>query len=283
MKIKRYIQLSIVSALLSTPLPLLAGNLNSPAAPGNASSAMCTLNDIWDRLKGTTTDIPTSSSFNEPTSGPGSTMHTLTDICNELDTVMDAIPSNPALVHATGETGSTGVAWPNPRFTVNTTVDNNSDGDCDDEGETCAGTVTDNLTGLIWLANANCTDLTGVDGTTGKANWDTAKTAASGLTGGTCGLASEFNAGDWRLPSVNELQSLVHYGFFSPPVPNTAGTGQWTTDGQPFSGVQTDYYWSSTTLASSSSNAWRVHLGYGYVNGYDKAITFYVWPVRGGV
>jgi hypothetical protein len=54
---------------------------------------------------------------------------------------MDAIPSNQALVHATSESGSTGVAWPNPRFT------DNSD-----------GTVTDNLTGLIWLKNANCTD-----------------------------------------------------------------------------------------------------------------------------
>ena len=32
-----------------------------------------------------------------------------------------------------------GVAWPNPRFT--------------DNGN---GTVTDNLTGLIWLKNANC-------------------------------------------------------------------------------------------------------------------------------
>jgi hypothetical protein len=32
-----------------------------------------------------------------------------------------------------------GVAWPNPRFT--------------DNGD---GTITDNLTGLIWLKNANC-------------------------------------------------------------------------------------------------------------------------------
>ena len=55
----------------------------------------------------------------------------------------------PAPVHKTGQTTSyatgddgdleKGVAWPNPRFT------DNSD-----------GTVTDNLTGLIWLKNANC-------------------------------------------------------------------------------------------------------------------------------
>ena len=43
--------------------------------------------------------------------------------------------------YATGDDGDLekGVAWPNPRFT--------------DNGN---GTVTDNLTGLIWLKNANC-------------------------------------------------------------------------------------------------------------------------------
>jgi hypothetical protein len=39
---------------------------------------MCTLDGIWDRLKGNTTDIPTPSGFDEPTSAPGSTRHTLT-------------------------------------------------------------------------------------------------------------------------------------------------------------------------------------------------------------
>jgi len=42
-----------------------------------------------------------------------------------------------------------GVPFPNPRFTAN--VDQNGDGDCTDGGETCDGTVTDNLTRLIWL------------------------------------------------------------------------------------------------------------------------------------
>jgi hypothetical protein len=49
MKIKHYAQLGLVSILLSTPLPLLAGNLNSPAAPTDAGSAMYTLEDIYKR------------------------------------------------------------------------------------------------------------------------------------------------------------------------------------------------------------------------------------------
>ena len=48
------------------------------------------------------------------------------------------VPLNPALDGSDGALQK-GVAWPNPRFT-----DNNN------------GTVTDNLTGLIWLKNANC-------------------------------------------------------------------------------------------------------------------------------
>ena len=47
-----------------------------------------------------------------------------------------------------------GVEWPDVRFTTN--VDNNGDGDCVDVGENCDGTVTDNLTGLMWLKNVTC-------------------------------------------------------------------------------------------------------------------------------
>ena len=30
-------------------------------------------------------------------------------------------------------------------------------------------------------------------------------------------------AGEWRVPNVRESQSLVHYGFDSPAVPDTSG------------------------------------------------------------
>ena len=308
MKIKRYLKLSLVSVFLTTPLPLLAGSLEPTDAPTSYSGY--TLQEICNRLD--TGTAGSQSTFQEPAAAPGSTGCTLNEVMTKApaedntngsapgDVATDktfwglrtdgtwgpqtgtaTIATNPAPVHATGESSSTGVAWPNPRFTINTTADNNSDGDCDDEGETCAGTVTDNLTGLIWLADANCTALPGVYGTTGKADWSTAKTAASGLTGGTCGLATEFKVDDWRLPSVNELQSLAHYGFYDPAVPNTAGTAKWTTDGQPFSGVQSGKYWTATTHAFSTTYAWIVDLKDGSVNAYGKTFAYYVWPVRG--
>ena len=83
-----------------------------------------------------------------------------------------------------------GVAWPNPRFTDNSN-----------------GTVTDNLTGLIWLKNANCF---------GTQTWANALSAANTLNSGECGLTDGSAEGDWRLPNVREQQSLIDYGRFQP-------------------------------------------------------------------
>jgi len=52
--------------------------------------------------------------------------------------------------------------------------------------------------------------------------------------------------------------------------------------GHPFTGVQSYYYWSSTTEASSTDLAWGVYLVSGDVSLGSKTFTSYVWPVRGG-
>ena len=126
------------------------------------------------------------------------------------------------------------------------------------------GIVTDTLTGLIWLRNADCFDLR---------IWTTALTDANTLASGSCGLTDGSSAGDWRLPNVREMQSLIDYGEYNPALP----------DGHPFTGVRSSAYWLSTTVASSTSNAWYVALSSGGVGGgASKALTGYVWPVRGG-
>ena len=157
-----------------------------------------------------------------------------------------------------------GVAWPNPRFT------DNKD-----------GTVTDNLTGLIWLKNAGCTKFWATD-TTGdnKRDWNGALTAANKLKSGFCGLNDGSVAGDWRLPNSKELHSLIDLRFDTPALPNTAGTGQWT-EGHPFSSVAS-YYWSSSTRASATTYAWYVYMYCGIVYCDSKGNGQCVWPVRGG-
>jgi len=159
--------------------------------------------------------------------------------------------------YETGDDGDLqmGVVWPNPRFTDN-----------------ADGTITDNLTRLIWLKDANCF---------GVRNWGNALSDVNGLANGTCGLTDGSTAGDWRLPNVRELLSLIHYGFYSPALPNTTGTGQWTA-GDLFTDQISSYYWSSTTNTDSTSGAWGVYFDYGDMDHGQKSGDFYVHAVRGG-
>ena len=150
-----------------------------------------------------------------------------------------------------------GVAWPDPRFTANGN-----------------GTVTDNLTGLIWLQDGNCKEF--FDDDTIGVNfrpWDDALTAANNLSTGKCGLTDGSAAGDWRLPNVRELQSLIDYGRAIPAYP----------EGNLFTNILSANYWSSTTNANDTDFAWFVSFYYGSVNHYgNKSSSYYVRAVRSG-
>jgi hypothetical protein len=149
---------------------------------------------------------------------------------------------------STGQDGEirAGEAWPSTRFT-----DNNN------------GAITDNLTGLVWLKNPSCFS--------GFRTWGAALNAANGLKAGDCGLADGSGAGNWRLPNVNELESLLNAG-----VSNSA---TWL-NGQGFTNVQGDTYWSSTH--GSNDEAWHVHMGSGSIASSSTTGGVRMWPVRGG-
>jgi hypothetical protein len=138
-----------------------------------------------------------------------------------------------------------GVAWPTPRFTDNSN-----------------GTVTDKLTGLIWLKNANYFI---------ARTWTQALGDCNGLADGTAGLHDGSQKGEWRLPNVRELQSLIDYGRSFPALP----------EGHPFS-WDPARYWSSTTSATSTTNAWTVEFSGGDADISSKSDNCGVWPVRGG-
>jgi hypothetical protein len=160
--------------------------------------------------------------------------------------------------YAAGDDGEiqAGVTPPTPRFK------NNGD-----------GTVTDKLTGLMWLKQDDCL---------GPVSWAQALMAASTLVSGRCGLSDRSKAGDWRLPNVRELLSLVDFGFSSPALSNTDGTAQWS-EGDVFSGSPSRGYWTSTTRDASPGSAWLVEMGEGYaMPQLTKDFLVWVWPVRGG-
>jgi hypothetical protein len=120
------------------------------------------------------------------------------------------------------------------------------------------GTVTDNLTGLMWTKNAN---LAGIK------TWQQALDYVSSMNTG----SGTYGHTDWRLPNINDLRSLTDYSKFGVALPA----------GNPFTNAQSNFYWSSTTSADDPSFAWFVYMydGGDYPN--DKTYNGYVWPVRG--
>jgi len=170
----------------------------------------------------------------------------------------------PANLPATGQTTSyapgddasmaKGVAWPSTRFT------DNSD-----------GSVTDNLTGLVWLRDANCYLAT---------PWTSAVSEVHALASGQCSLTDGSKAGDWRMPNLIEMESIIDASAANPAL----------TPGHPFRNVSTTPYWTSTSYfggQSGSPNAWAVRLTDGiYVNDTvqnAKTGSLGVWAVRGSV
>jgi len=74
------------------------GSLNSPAGIDSADSAMYTLEDIYNRLSSGTTGSLRSSSFTEPSSGPGSTGRSLNDIMGKAPTMDETSGADPEFV-----------------------------------------------------------------------------------------------------------------------------------------------------------------------------------------
>ena len=75
----------------------------------------------------------------------------------------------------------------------------------------------------------------------------------------------------WRLPTIEELASLVDLLQPAPTLPA----------GNPFSNVQSSVYWSATTTLTPSV-AWNVNFDNNQVSVGDKSLALFVWCVRGG-
>lgn len=126
---------------------------------------------------------------------------------------------------------------------------NSSRFECGDLG------VLDKETGLVWSRNANH----------GSMNWEDATDYCTNVV-------IAWAKKGWRLPTREELASLIEDGMTNPALPS----------GHPFQNVQNEFYWSSTTNANTPGLVWGVYMSNGLVISVGTAIGHYVWPVRGG-
>lgn len=131
-----------------------------------------------------------------------------------------------------------GRSWPQPRF------------DFDEH------TALDRLTGLRWLRH--------IEQIPAILSWSEALETVAKLN-------KQRLAGidRWRLPNINELESLVDSSRHTPALP----------DSHPFTGLQ-DGYWSSTTSYFETDWAWVLYLNKGACGvGFKPGRTFFTWPV----
>ena len=146
------------------------------------------------------------------------------------------------------------------------------------------GTVTDAVTGLVWLRAADCFDHSG---------WAEAQTAASHLANGQCGLTDGSAAGDWRLATTDEWTATVQAaaslgctGNLSPALTDDTGTKCLNAGQSVFAGlslfVLRSTFWAGTTFGGFPSCAGSALLTDGLVGclGDRALLLLRVWPVR---
>jgi len=126
------------------------------------------------------------------------------------------------------------------------------------------GTVTDTISGLMWLKDGLCF---------GTRSWEGALEAIKGFNSNPATFScTDYTASynDWRLPSINELEDLVN--------PQETNTASWLNRNG-FTNVQ-NLYWSSTLDTDRANYPWRLDMWSGFMYPYIKSDGYYVWPVR---
>ena len=126
------------------------------------------------------------------------------------------------------------------------------------------GTLTHNLTGLMWKQCSQGSSGAGcATGAAAVLTWRAALAAA----------VADTTAGhtDWRLPNKMELESIVETCGSSPSINRSL-----------FPATPVSAFWSSSSYVSTPSNAWLVHLSDGETYPNLKTLGAYALLVRGG-
>jgi len=146
----------------------------------------------------------------------------------------------------------------------------------------------DNVTGLVWEVKV----INGLRSLNHAYTWYNSDATTNGgdagiesngscLFTGRCDtekFVADVNAGigmcgakDWRMPSQNELLSIMDFGRTAPSIDPTY-----------FPNTPSSYFWSASAVASLSNHAWRVGFDYGTVEVFYKKYGNQVRLVRVG-
>lgn len=129
-------------------------------------------------------------------------------------------------------------------------------------------TLTDNVSGLMWLLNGNQPHR--------AFSWDDAFTYIE-----QCNQERFAGYRDWRVPSRTELETLVDYvrglGFDGSVPEKTVASGLRSIG---LANIHDDGYWSSTVNLYYAAEAWFVNMQNGSADTANKNIYYFVLPVR---
>ncbi len=148
--------------------------------------------------------------------------------------------------------------------------------------------VRDNVTGLIWEVKENgdgAEEYSNPHDADNTYTWCDTNPDTNGGNQGSCGAhdtedfidaLNSANFGghnDWRLPTLKELATLVDYAQNNPIIDATF-----------FPNTRAFYYWSATTRAHDTENAWCVYFNNGFDSSGPKSANSraHVRAVRGG-
>jgi len=177
--------------------------------------------------------------------------------------VFPVLPTGQVTSYIDGDDGD----WQTSSQSVSRFTDNNN------------GTFSDTLTGLTWLGIRECIL---------ELDWFDAINYVNQLSAGQTNvgqtsvedsvcieLSDDSSSGDWRLPNITELQSLLDYSQIGPAF----------AEGIPFTGTWDTFpwgrYWSSTSFSADASNtAWVVDAVYGQTNPHIKSENSRVFAVK---
>jgi len=116
--------------------------------------------------------------------------------------------------------------------------------------------VEDRFTGAIWTRNANPFDF--------PRTWR----ESLGIVA-TMREQEMHGHGDWQLPSLDLLFTLISHQYVNPAVPAKHS----------FENIFNGYYWTGDSCCRLPDQAWYIHMGGGRIHRGMKHGSYLIWPV----